>query len=1008
MKWELPRRDRPLNIVLFSGGRGSGALSKQLVRRPDVSLTIAINGYDDGLSTGEVRRFLGDALGPSDFRKNASRVARELASCPPALIDLLDLRLPQGCTAEAARRAFCLAGDGPVTPDGAFETRVAEIAGGIGADARRAVADRLSAFETERTERDRAFDFSDCCIGNLVFAGSFLVSGRRFNDAIDDYCALARPAAGLVDNVTDGTNAFLVALDVDDRLLGSEGEIVDAKRRNRIKDIYLIDHALDESERERLAGWPVAEILRDARVPWRATGAEPAGRRTRVAQADLIIYAPGTQHSSLFPSYLTPGLSDAIASNLRRSSCSSPTSRRTPRSSAAAPWTSFERAVFYLQEKGRLPHPDAVPDHPLPDQRPRSTGTSPPPYMPLGKLDTLEDPRLVRVGQLRGGRRQGRHDALKVLGPVRRGAAVARRAPQGGGVAARRRPRSTRSSQTLLEMVRAGIGELPLDVTVLLPRATNPLRRDVGGRAAVPGRRRCRWLAARRACGRRLAAKAATTWCCSSRRGCTSVRTSSRCCRTCRPGASTPSGEAGACRSATSASPCACDTVTARGCACASQVGSYALEPRLPGALRPLHLRYAVGRSRRSHGRTRWRPMSIRRTSCSTSSCSRCCCATAPSSSRCRCASSRCRPSGCGARRWSRGCDRWPMIAWWRLRAPPCRREPSATAASSAVSAASSSCPAAGGGSRLGSRRPQGARRRWTAARCSSTSCELYRARRGAGRRASSGPASSRRCSGCAAAADVVVRCVVQADADRHARRDPAAVGRCAQAPTDWVWITWCDQVAIRAADASRRSRRPCTARGPTPAIVLPTVARRTRTSTSTRDARGRIVARPAAARGRRDAGDVGRATWGCSLSTRAYPELLPRVRRRGADAGASHRRAQLPAVHPVAVGAASGRRRDVPVPRTRSRRSASTRRRNCARSIVAARAPGGHVPANVRMKTLSIVIPGLQRGAVHRHAARADLRGRSLEPRRRARRSSSSTTARATGRPPSPARRPA
>jgi 2-phospho-L-lactate transferase/gluconeogenesis factor (CofD/UPF0052 family) len=36
-----------------------------------------------------------------------------------------------------------------------------------------------------------------------------------------------------------------------------------------------------------------------------------------LAEADLIIYAPGTQHSSLFPSYLTPGISDAIAGNLQ-------------------------------------------------------------------------------------------------------------------------------------------------------------------------------------------------------------------------------------------------------------------------------------------------------------------------------------------------------------------------------------------------------------------------------------------------------------------------------------------------------------------------------------------------------------------------------------------------------------------------------------------------------------------------------------------------------------------
>ena len=89
-------RAHGLRVVLFSGGRGSGALTSALVATPGVNLTIAINGYDDGASTGEVRRFLGDALGPSDFRKNASRVAGELRTCPPALIAVLDRRLPDG------------------------------------------------------------------------------------------------------------------------------------------------------------------------------------------------------------------------------------------------------------------------------------------------------------------------------------------------------------------------------------------------------------------------------------------------------------------------------------------------------------------------------------------------------------------------------------------------------------------------------------------------------------------------------------------------------------------------------------------------------------------------------------------------------------------------------------------------------------------------------------------------------------------------------------------------
>ena len=90
------RAGAPLRIVLFSGGRGAGVLTRQLVAHPSISLTIAINGYDDGASTGEVRRFLRDSLGPSDFRKNAARLATELRSCSPALVELLDLRLPAG------------------------------------------------------------------------------------------------------------------------------------------------------------------------------------------------------------------------------------------------------------------------------------------------------------------------------------------------------------------------------------------------------------------------------------------------------------------------------------------------------------------------------------------------------------------------------------------------------------------------------------------------------------------------------------------------------------------------------------------------------------------------------------------------------------------------------------------------------------------------------------------------------------------------------------------------
>ena len=55
-----------------------------------------------------------------------------------------------------------------------------------------------------------------------MFAGSFLLADRDFNQAVDDYCGIVGLPPGLLENVTDRTNAFLVAIDADGRLLATE------------------------------------------------------------------------------------------------------------------------------------------------------------------------------------------------------------------------------------------------------------------------------------------------------------------------------------------------------------------------------------------------------------------------------------------------------------------------------------------------------------------------------------------------------------------------------------------------------------------------------------------------------------------------------------------------------------------------------------------------------------------------------------------------------------------
>ncbi|HYT75382.1 MAG TPA: 2-phospho-L-lactate transferase CofD family protein, partial [Vicinamibacterales bacterium] len=452
---------RPLSVVVFSGGRGSSVLSQELITHPGLELTLAINGYDDGMSTGEVRRFLGDALGPSDFRKNAWHLARTLRTCPGAAIDMLDRRLPSPCSRDEAL-AILRQVTGPAR-------------------------DRLARFEQELTASGKPFEFSDCAIGNIVFAGAFLQAGRDFNAAVDDYCALLHLPRGLIENVTDGTNAYLVALDPDDRLLASEADIVDAKRQNRIKDIYLLEWKPSDEAAHALAAMPRGEIARWLEAHSRRIAINPR-LAERLSTADLIVYSPGTQHSSLFPSYLTEGLSRAIANNLSALKLLITNIQSDAELTGASAVDIVERAVYYLCDKGRLPisTPFLITHYLFNDPRQSQEDV---PYVPLGRLDALEDPRLVRISNYEDGI-TGRHDPSKVLTPFFESFL---REPRRQRVAVWLYDSGSRSkvSQTLLEMVRARIQDLALDMTVFYG-GVDEIDRAFTGRFPFP----VRWLGA--------------------------------------------------------------------------------------------------------------------------------------------------------------------------------------------------------------------------------------------------------------------------------------------------------------------------------------------------------------------------------------------------------------------------------------------------------------------------------------------------------------------------------
>ncbi len=443
-------------------------LSSRLLTDPRVHLTLAINGYDDGGSTGAVRVFLGDALGPSDYRKNGSRMASMGGTCSRALVRLLDSRLPAGTSPEEAAAALTALVEGR-------DHRLVTVASGLTSAERQRLAARLERFLAEWRASGRSFPFGDCALGNLVFAGCYLGQRRAFNAALDDYAGLLNLRPGLVENVTDGTNAHLVALDDRGQVLGTEEEIVTVRRPTRIVDLFLIDGPLDAVAcRELAARGPTGarEALETRTVPLRLN--ERLGRR--IDHADVIVYAPGTQHSSLYPSYLTPGLSDRIARNVRATKLLITNLEPDAEIVSENAVSLVERALYYLTDKHRHPRPaPSLITHYLlndPGRQPADRR-----LVPLGQVETFEDARLVRIGAYEDGV-TGRHDAAKVLEPFLRGrldgAALPRVAVRLYGTGS-----TNKLAQTLLELARAGV-QADAEVVVFAVTDT-PLRHLVAG-----------------------------------------------------------------------------------------------------------------------------------------------------------------------------------------------------------------------------------------------------------------------------------------------------------------------------------------------------------------------------------------------------------------------------------------------------------------------------------------------------------------------------------------------
>ncbi|HTA46653.1 MAG TPA: glycosyltransferase [Bryobacteraceae bacterium] len=302
-----------IEVVLFSGGSGTQSITEALLRHPQISLKILINAYDDGHSTGRLRRFIPGMLGPSDIRKNLNRLMPVAERSQRALKTISDYRLAVGISREEALAMVdaMIGARYSALPEklcaGFNQLMVSKL---------REVCSFLTTFlEYECRERaaGRSFDFTDCAIGNLLFAGCYLSEGRDFNRTIEAFSRFHEVDPGILLNVTLGENLFLIAEKESGAMLLNEADIVAAQDTGKISALYLVDEQTYRTRVENCSepsgGWQ--DLFHESDVTPRLN---PAAKRA-LENADVIIYGPGTQHSSLFPSYMTEGVAETIAAN---------------------------------------------------------------------------------------------------------------------------------------------------------------------------------------------------------------------------------------------------------------------------------------------------------------------------------------------------------------------------------------------------------------------------------------------------------------------------------------------------------------------------------------------------------------------------------------------------------------------------------------------------------------------------------------------------------------------
>lgn len=273
-----------VNITFFSGGSGNKEILELLNKNKNLNINVITNCYDDGKSTGRLRYLIPGMLGPSDIRKNISNLLDSDNENQNLLKNIIEFRFKKikfnkNIFKELLKNIFFknLINQVPIKTYNQIIYYMN-------------IASKFFA-KYNKYENDISF-------GNILFAGIYLKE-KKFNSSIEIFNKIFLEKIQVY-NVTNGQNLFLYALRENGEIL-SEGEMVENKGE-KIKDIFLMSKKINIKLTEE------SDLLKKQIFPKINNTIIKL-----IERSDLIIYGPGTQYSSLFPSYLTKQLYKTVS-----------------------------------------------------------------------------------------------------------------------------------------------------------------------------------------------------------------------------------------------------------------------------------------------------------------------------------------------------------------------------------------------------------------------------------------------------------------------------------------------------------------------------------------------------------------------------------------------------------------------------------------------------------------------------------------------------------------------